>query len=115
MSRMAKHNERKANGHRYRQLQKKVRSWGDPCKLCGKPIDYTLTTYVDPKDGRRKPHPWRFEVDHIVPISQGGDLYDPANAQAAHRICNQKKGDGTRRRKKPPPPRDDGLPNSGEW
>ena len=113
---MAKPNARKANGYRYRQLQKRVRSWGNPCALCGQPIDYSLTTYIDPKDGRRKPHPRRFEVDHIVPIAQGGDPFDPANVQAAHRICNQRKGDGTRKkRRQPPPPREEGLPNSGEW
>ena len=112
---MAKPNARKANGHRYRQLQKRVRSWGDPCALCKQPIDYSLTTYVDPRDGRRKRHPMSFEVDHIVPIAQGGDPYDPANAQASHRICNQMKSDGRRSRKKPPPPRPNGLPNSGEW
>jgi 5-methylcytosine-specific restriction endonuclease McrA len=35
--------------------------------------------------------PLRFEVDHIVPISQGGDHSYP-NVQAAHPRCNKIKG-----------------------
>ncbi len=38
-----------------------------------------------------------YELDEIVPVSRGGSPYDPDNVQPAHRICNQRKGDGTRR------------------
>lgn len=65
---------------------------GEPCALCGQPIDLSLPqTYVDPRDGKRKRAPWSFEVDEIVPISQGGLPYGE-NCQPAHRICNQKAG-----------------------
>lgn len=35
-----------------------------------------------------------FSVDHVVPLSMGGDLNDPTNLAAAHRLCNMKKGTG---------------------
>ena len=89
-------------------------SLGLPCALCGQPIDYTLTTWIDPKDGRRKRHPLSYELDEIVPISRGGSHVDPDNVQPTHRICNQRRGNRMLVRK-PPPPSEDGLPNSGEW
>lgn len=72
---------------------------GEPCALCGKQIDLSLPqTFVDPKDGKCKRAPWSFEVDEIVPVSLGGDPIDPANVQPAHRLCNQRKGNGTHAR-----------------
>ncbi len=32
-----------------------------------------------------------FELDEIVPFSQGGSAIDYNNVQPAHRICNQRK------------------------
>lgn len=58
-------------------------------------------------------HPMSFEVDEVIPVSKGGDPLDFENTQPAHRICNQRKGDGRRRfagkhgRA--------GLPTSREW
>ena len=74
---------------------------GEPCGICGRPIDLDLTTYVDPKDGKRKRHPWSMEVDEIVPLSCGGDPISETNVQPAHRICNQRKGGGRRSRSEP--------------
>lgn len=85
-------NARQGNGNLYRKNQARLRAEGRPCALCGQPIDYSLTTIYDPVRKKRIPNPWRFEVDHIVPVSRGGDPYDYANLQAAHRICNQRKG-----------------------
>lgn len=57
-----------------------------------------------------------FEVDEVVPVSLGGDPLDFANTQPAHRICNQRKGNGCRRHRggatKPDPKP---LPTSREW
>ncbi len=89
---MGKGNPRRANGWRRDQLRKWLGAQGLPCALCGKPIDYSLTTWIDPGDGRVKRHPLSFEVDEIVPVALGGDPLDRANVQPAHRICNQKKG-----------------------
>lgn len=71
-------NPRTANSTRYNRLVSKVRGRGDPCAICWHPIDYAL----------KSPDPMSFEVDHVVPVSRGGDPYDPANAQASHRCCN---------------------------
>lgn len=71
-------NPRVSNSTRYRRLVSKVRGRHDPCAICWYDIDYSLSS----------PDPLSFEVDHINPVSKGGDAYDPANAQAAHRCCN---------------------------
>lgn len=65
---------------------------GRPCAICGKPIDYSLDWWVDPKDGKRKRHPLSAEVDEIIPISRGGSPIEYENLQMAHRICNQRRG-----------------------
>lgn len=74
------------------RLRKRVASEGRPCALCGKPIDYSLDWWEDPKDGKRKRHPLSYELDEIVPISRGGSPFDYDNVQPAHRICNQRRG-----------------------
>ena len=55
---------------------------GLPCHLCGQPIDYDLPAG----------DPMAYELDEIVPVSRGGDPFDPDNVAPAHRICNQRKG-----------------------
>lgn len=73
---------------------------GEPCAICGKPIDLDAPqTYVDPKDGKRKRAPWSWEVDEIVPVSKGGSPWDADNVQPAHRICNQRAGAKGRQRR----------------
>lgn len=89
---MSRANPRRANGARRDALRRRVAAAGGPCWLCGQPIDYSLTTWVDPKDGRKKRHPWSFELDEVVPVSLGGDPLDPANVRPAHRTCNQRRG-----------------------
>ena len=87
-----KRDPRRSNGTRRNKLRKRVAELGLPCHLCGRPIDYTLTTWTDPKDGRVKRHPMSFELDEIVPVSKGGDPFDFENVAPAHRICNQRRG-----------------------
>ena len=70
------------NGTRRRKLRARLKALGNPCAICGQPIDYTLPAG----------DPLSFEVDEIIPVSLGGDELDPNNVQAAHRICNQRKG-----------------------
>lgn len=94
-------NPRRTNGSRRTKLRNRVRAMGLPCALCGQPIDYSLPAG----------DPMSYELDEIVPVSKGGSPYDPANVQPAHRICNQRKGDGTRRGA-PAAPR---LPWSRKW
>ena len=58
----------------------------DVCWLCNGLVDKSL------------PHglPGSPEVDEIVAVSLGGNPYDRSNCRLAHRLCNQKRGAGTR-------------------
>lgn len=75
-------NPRSANGHRRRQLRKRVLAHYNDCALCGLPIDKTLPIH----------DPGAPEVDEIVPVSLGGDPLAWRNVRLAHRLCNQKRG-----------------------
>lgn len=83
-------NSRYANGSRRRALRKRILAEEDVCALCGDLVDKTLKT----------PDPYSPEVDEIMPFSLGGDPLARSNTQLAHRICNQRKGNG--QRQKPP-------------
>ena len=52
-----------------------------------------------------------FEVDEIFPVSKGGSPYEKENVQAAHRICNQRKGNRVAARA----PLNLPLPRSRDW
>lgn len=52
------------------------------CGLCGLPVDPEL----------RYPHPRSKSLDHIIPLSKGGD-HGPHNVQLAHLHCNLRKSD----------------------
>ncbi|MGV2914482.1 HNH endonuclease [Streptomyces alfalfae] len=83
------------NGRPYRRLCTEQRALGLPCWWCGKPIRYDLTGL----DAQR--HPLAFTLDHLLPLSRGGDLLDPANARSAHRRCNSARGNRTDRKRQP--------------
>lgn len=106
-------NPRRANGAKRTALRNRVKAMGLPCHLCGREIDYSLTTWIDPKDGRVKRHPWSFELDEIVPVSKGGSPFDFDNVAPAHRICNQRRGNKPLRKR--PPSNDSALPTSRDW
>lgn len=71
------------SGHARRKVMKWLKAQGLPCRICGLPIDYTID---DPHD------PMHFECDEIVPVSLGGSALDRANVGAAHRFCNEWRG-----------------------
>lgn len=52
------------------------------CGLCQGPIDRTA----------RAPEALSASIDHVVPLSKGG-THEPSNVQAAHFLCNARKGD----------------------
>lgn len=89
-------NPRSANGAARRKLCARWKSLGLPCAICGKPIDYSLTTVIDPRTGKERRHPMSFVVDEIVPVRFGGDPLSWDNTRPAHWICNARRGDGTR-------------------
>lgn len=73
---------RYANGHARREVRAWLKAQGAPCHICGGAIDYALPAG----------HPMSFEVDEIVPVSRGGSPIDRSNVAAAHRICNERRG-----------------------
>ncbi len=52
------------------------------CAICHKLIDVEAPAFS----------PLAVEVDHIVPRSRGGGLYEMDNLQLTHSRCNRKKG-----------------------
>ena len=92
-------NPRKSNGNARRKLRDRMRAVGDPCWLCGKPIDYSLGMVRDPKTGRARPHPMSFVIDEVIPVSKVGSPLEWGNVKPAHWICNARRGDGTRTRR----------------
>ena len=58
------------------------------CAKCHQFIDVSLAMNLP--NGKR--NPLAVEVDHIVPTSRGGPLYDLDNLQLLHMRCNRKKG-----------------------
>jgi 5-methylcytosine-specific restriction endonuclease McrA len=73
------------NGRPYRALCAWLRAQRLPCWICGHEIGYEL-------DAR---HPQSFTLDHLVPLSLGGNLTDRENARPAHRRCNSSRGNRT--------------------
>ena len=100
---------RYANGHRRRQVRRQVLAEESVCWLCNKPVDKSLgkipgvhTERCAKPDCRGcKRHPLSPEVDEILPVSLGGSPIDRNNCRLAHRICNERRGNGTRIRKTP--------------
>ena len=89
-------NPRQKNGNLRRKHRARFKAMGAPCGICGGrlgPIHYD-----EPSDAK---HPLSFVIDEIRPVSRWKEFgYDsPAaaaqdwdNLQAAHYVCNQKKG-----------------------
>ncbi len=76
------------------------------CAICGRPVDFD----------RRFPDPYSPTVDHIIPISKGGDPASLENLQLAHLQCNRIKSSKTvelRVKEKKVSNRD--LPLSCDW
>ena len=88
--------KRKHNGAQWRHLQARIKATQDTCHLCGQPINKTLHHLDD----------WAYEIDHIIPLAQGGPEYDINNLAAAHRKCNRQKSDGHNNPTAGPPSQD---------
>ena len=92
-----------ANGSARRRVRAWLKAQQRPCHICGMPIDYSLPAG----------HPMSFEVDELVPVSKGGSPYRTDNVDAAHRICNERRGN--RDLSEGPRPRDLPCPTSRSW
>ena len=80
-------NVRSKNGNARRKLRLWLRAQGRPCWICQAfgldgEIDYSLPSG----------HPYSFEIDELIPVSKGGSPIDRNNVDAAHRRCNQWRG-----------------------
>jgi 5-methylcytosine-specific restriction endonuclease McrA len=67
----------------YNRNRKRILANHDVCAICGGPVDKDLPKY----------HPMSAEIDHIIPISKGGDPVAIENMQLTHRKCNRDKSD----------------------
>ena len=67
----------------YERNRKKILANEDVCAICGGPVDKTLPAR----------HPMSAQVDHIIPVSKGGDPSAMDNLQLTHRKCNRAKAD----------------------
>ena len=66
----------------YKELLMKIyKRDGGICGICGKQVDYYISS----------PDPLSPTMDHIRPIARGGK-HSEKNLQLAHRRCNSKKG-----------------------
>lgn len=88
-----------ANGHRRRELVKRVMAEETHCALCGGWVDKTLTMQPGRHGPRCKgncpgciPHDDRAEVDEDIPRSRGGSPTARDNCHLMHRGCNRAKG-----------------------
>ena len=87
------------SGSRRKAVRQQVLiTYGPVCHLCGQPIDPNL----------KYPDPMSFEVDHVVPLSLGGDPWDIDGLRPSHRLCNAQRGNRKYQQKTP-------VPTSRKW
>lgn len=68
---------------RFKEISARLRKERPPvCWLCSEPIDLN----APPRTARS------WSLDHIKPLSEGGDPYDESNLAPAHVGCNSRKG-----------------------
>ena len=96
---VSKHNPCNANASRRRKIRARIAARGEPCAICGMPIDYSLPAGDD----------WAFEVDEIVSRWKGGNPLDISNCQPVHRACNRikyqrERAEAEQKRNTPPIP-----------
>lgn len=72
--------------YRWRKLAQQVLREETVCWMCGQPIDFNAPPWT-----RYAP-----SVDHIVPRSLGGNVWDRRNLRAAHFGHNSARGNGTK-------------------
>lgn len=65
----------------FQKLSKIVYNSQTVCAICGRPVDFS----------RKFPDPWSKTIDHIIPVSKGGNPLDLDNLQLAHLQCNRMK------------------------
>lgn len=74
-------------GYRYLRATQQLRAKGDPCWLCGGPIDRS----APPR------HPQSFSADHDPPLNTAPPGQWHGQLRTAHYGCNSSAGDGTKK------------------
>lgn len=88
-------NYRRGRGGRpWNRAKAKIKATATHCIKCGRPLFPDLTY----------PNRWSTSIDHIIPLSHGGDALDPNNLGAAHLFCNIREGTAIARALHPGPP-----------
>ena len=67
----------------FERNKKRILKTKHTCGICGQDVDKTLTY----------PHPLSPVIDHIIPVSKGGDPSNLSNLQLSHMGCNRQKSD----------------------
>lgn len=94
------------HGPKWAETKKRAIASLDPiCAICHRPIDLEAPAFS----------PLAVEVDHIVPRSRGGALYELSNLQLTHSQCNRKKGNKMAEDYGDPQPYENPLPLSNAW
>lgn len=65
----------------YKKAKKIIYGSQTNCAICGRAVDFD----------KKFPDPWSATLDHIIPISKGGDPAALENLQLAHLQCNRQK------------------------
>ena len=65
----------------YKKAKKIIYASQTNCGICGRPVNFDL----------KFPDPWSATLDHVVPVSKGGDPAALENLQLAHLQCNRQK------------------------
>ena len=81
-----------SRGYDSRRWRPFAKAWLRRYPLCGMRADGTLDT-VNSRCAREGRTTAAQCVDHTLPISKGGALFDPANLMSACIRCNSEKGD----------------------
>ncbi len=63
--------------------KKKIMATQSVCGICGRPVDKSI----------KFPDPMSPSIDHIIPVSKGGNPVDIDNLQLSHLKCNRDKYD----------------------
>lgn len=80
------------NGSVYRRLARQVARSGTVCSLCLQPMNQLK---ADGSPVYVWPHPMSAVADHTQAVARGGEVIDASNMRPAHKLCNERRGDGT--------------------
>ena len=78
---------KQSNNHKYYSVDEVLEVYGTKCHICQEEIDLSAPRLTGVEGWQYSLH-----IDHLIPISKGGDD-NIDNVRPAHAICNLQKGD----------------------